>query len=89
MRWGVPWFLLVFLVLTLSLQGRGAVYQVALVLQAVFYALAAAGWVSARMRENKLVRIVFFFVQTNLALAQAALSFLAGRRMTTWTPSRR
>ena len=89
MRWGVPWFLLVFLALTLLLQGQGVVYQFALVLQTVFYALAAAGWVSARMRENKLVRIVFFFVQTNLALAQAALSFLAGKRMTTWTPSRR
>lgn len=89
MRWGVPWFLLVFLVLTLLLQGQGTVYQAALVLQAVFYALAAAGWVSAGMRENRLVRIVFFFVQTNLALAQAALSFMAGRRMTTWTPSKR
>jgi glycosyltransferase involved in cell wall biosynthesis len=89
MRWGVPWFLAGFLVLTLLLQGQGLVYRAALVLQAVFYALAALGWLSARMRENKLVRIVFFFVQTNLALAQAALSFLAGKRMTTWTPSRR
>lgn len=89
MRWGVPWFLAGFLVLTLLLQGQGLVYRAALVLQAVFYALAALGWLSTRMRENKLVRIVFFFVQTNLALAQAALSFLAGKRMTTWTPSRR
>jgi hypothetical protein len=89
LRWGVPWFLLGFLVLTLLLQREGLVYQVALVLQAVFYALAAAGWLSARIRENRLVRIIFFFVQTNLALAQAALSFLAGKRMTTWTPSRR
>jgi len=89
MRWGVPWFLLVFLLLTLLLLEQGVVYQAALVLQAVFYALAAAGGVSARMREYKLVRIVFFFVQTNLALALAALAFLAGKRMTTWTPSRR
>lgn len=89
MRWGVPWFLLVFLVLTLLLLREGVMFQAALAVQVVFYALAAAGWVSGRMRENKLVRIVFFFVQTNLALAQAALSFVAGKRMTTWTPSRR
>lgn len=89
MRWGVPWFLLGLLVLTLLLQGQGLVYAVALAIQAVFYALATAGWVSARLRENKLVRIIFFFVQTNLALAQATLSFLAGKRMTTWTPSQR
>jgi len=89
MRWGVPWFLLGLLVLTLLLQGQGLVYAVALAIQAVFYALATAGWLSARLRENKLVRIIFFFVQTNLALAQATLSFLAGKRMTTWTPSQR
>jgi hypothetical protein len=32
---------------------------------------------------------VFYFVQTNLALAQATLQFLSGKRMTVWTPSRR
>jgi glycosyltransferase involved in cell wall biosynthesis len=89
MRWGVPWFLLGVLVLSLLLAEEGRVYQIALALQVIFYALAAAGWVSARMRENKLVRVIFFFVQTNLALAQAAAYFLAGRRMSTWTPSRR
>ncbi len=89
MRWGVPWFMLLFAVLTVMLLGQGIIYTLALAAQIVFYLLALAGWLSATMRENTLVRIVFFFVQTNLALAQAALSFLAGKRMTTWTPSRR
>jgi len=89
MRWGVPWFLLVFAVLTIMLQGQGIIYTLALVAQIAFYALALAGWLSVRMRENALVRIVFFFVQTNIALAQASLSFLSGKRMTVWTPSQR
>jgi glycosyltransferase involved in cell wall biosynthesis len=89
MRWGVPWFMLLFAGLTLLLQGQGTIYLLALVAQIAFYALALAGWLSARMRENTLVRIVFFFVQTNLALAQATVSFLFGKRMTVWTPSRR
>lgn len=89
MRWGVPWFLLGLLGLNLLLLNEGIIYQVTLALQGVFYLLAAAGRLSVRLRNNKLVRVVFFFVQTNLALAQAALSFLAGKRMTTWTPSRR
>ncbi len=89
MRWGVPWFLLLFLMLSVLLYDEGKVYQAALVLQGFFYAFAVAGWVSVRMRENKLVRVIFFFVQTNLALAQAVVSYLAGKRMTTWTPSRR
>ena len=89
MRWGVPWFMLLFLLLTLLLQGEGVIYRLALVAQLLFYSLALAGWLFARLRQNALVRIIFFFVQTNLALAQATLAFLFGKRMTVWTPSQR
>jgi len=89
MRWGVPWFMLVFAIVTLQLQGQGAVYQWALVAQLVFYSIALLGWISARLRENAVVRIVFFFVQTNLALALAVMSFILGKRMTVWSPSSR
>jgi glycosyltransferase involved in cell wall biosynthesis len=89
MRWGVPWFMLVFAVSTLLLQGQGGIYRLALFAQLIFYAIALLGWISARSRENALVRLVFFFVQTNLALAQAVMSFMLGKRMTVWTPSRR
>ena len=89
MRWGVPWFMLAFAIFTLMLQGQGTVYSLALMAQIAFYTLALAGWLSARLRENTLVRIVYYFVQTNLALAQATLLFLLGKRMTVWTPSRR
>lgn len=89
MRWAVPWFMLVFAILTLLLQAQGGIYQVALGAQLVFYSAALLGWISLRARENSVVRIIFFFVQTNLALAQAVLSFLIGKRMTVWTPSQR
>ena len=89
MRWGVPWFLLLFATLTLAVAGEGLVYQVILWLQVLFYGLAAIGWLSGNLRKNTAVKIIFFFVQTNLALAYALLSFLAGKRMTVWTPSQR
>lgn len=89
MRWAVPWFLLLFAVLTLVFANRGPVFQVALVLQLVFYGMAVAGWLSHALREKGIVKIVFFFVQTNLALAQAMLAWLGGKRMTVWTPSQR
>ncbi|MBT8439773.1 MAG: glycosyltransferase [Gammaproteobacteria bacterium] len=89
MRWGVPWFMLLFAIATLMLQGQGLVYSLALWAQVAFYGLALAGWLSVRMRNNALVRIIFFFVQTNLAIAQATLAFLTGKRMTVWAPSRR
>ena len=39
--------------------------------------------------NHTLVKIPYFFVQVNLAVAHATVSFLSGRRMTVWTPSQR
>jgi len=89
MRWGVPWFMAVFLLLTLMLQGQGAIYTAALLAQLAFYLLAFSGWASAALRQNTVIKIVFFFVQTNIALAQATVLFILGKRMTVWTPSKR
>ena len=89
MRWAVPWFMAIFLALTLLLQGQGVIFTVALIAQGIFYGLAAIGWLSELMRKNSLIKLVFFFVQTNLALAHAMVSFLLGKRMTVWTPSQR
>jgi len=89
MRWGVPWFMAIFLLLTLLLQGQGMIYSLALIAQLAFYTLALLGWMSENLRQNTLIKIIFFFVQTNLALAQATVSFISGKRMTVWTPSKR
>jgi hypothetical protein len=89
MRWGVPWFMLALAMLTLMLQGQGMIYELALYAQLLFYSLAFAGWVSLSLRKNALINLVFFFVKTNIALAQATLFYISGKRMTTWTPSKR
>ena len=89
MRWSVPWFMLLFATSTLILAGEGFVYRLALWLQVIFYGLATIGWLSCTLRRNTAIRIIFFFVQTNLALAHALLLFLAGKRITVWAPSRR
>jgi glycosyltransferase involved in cell wall biosynthesis len=89
MRWGVPWFMAVFLLLSILLQGQGFIYSLALYAQLAFYAVAISGWLFDGLREKTLVKIIFFFVQTNLALAQATVSFLLGKRMTVWAPSKR
>lgn len=89
MRWLVPWFLLGLLAVSLALAGRHWVYTLALLGQLAFYGLALAGQLSPALRRVGAVRIVYFFVQVNVAIAQATLLFLRGRRMTTWTPSSR
>ncbi|WP_028671342.1 glycosyltransferase family 2 protein [Saccharospirillum impatiens] len=89
MRWGVPWFLGALLVVTLVLANDGWIYSLALVAQAVFYGVAAWGHWGRRGQDHSAVRLVYFFVQVNLALADSAIQFVKGKRMTTWKPSAR
>jgi glycosyltransferase involved in cell wall biosynthesis len=89
MRWAVPWLLLALLLLNFALAGAHVFYSLALAGQLAFYVTAAAAHVNMRVRQNGAARIVYFFVQVNIAIANACWRFIAGRRMTTWTPSAR
>lgn len=89
MRWGVPWFLLALFVVTLVLANDGWIYALALVAQVVFYSIAAWGHWGRKGQNHSGVRLVYFFVQVNLALADSAVQFFKGKRMTTWKPSAR
>lgn len=89
MRWLAPWFQLLLLLVSIALAGQGAVYTLTLVAQLAFYGLVLAGHWIPSLRESATVKIPYFFVQVNVATAQATVSFLSGRRMTVWTPSKR
>ncbi len=89
MRWGVPWFMLLFLVVTLLLQGQGTLYTIALIAQILFYAIALLGWKFEKFRVYAPVRIILFFVQSNIAIADATMQYLTGKRVVVWTPSKR
>lgn len=89
MRWAVPWFMLLLLIVTVFMLGKSWFVNLLLIGQVGFYALALLGMKSEVWRENALVRLIYYFVQVNLALAHAAISYFSGKRMTTWTPSRR
>lgn len=89
MRWAVPWALLGLLLTTAALADDSGWFRLLLLAQLAFYALAVAAHVSPRVRQNSLARVVYFFVQVNLAIAHATLLFLRGRRMTVWEPSAR
>jgi hypothetical protein len=54
-----------------------------------FYGAAALAHLSEKVKRNTLVRIVYFFVQVNVAIADASRRLLTGKRMTTWQPSAR
>lgn len=89
MRWGVPWFMLGFLAVSIYLYGESTIASLALYAQIAFYLIALLGWIITALQKNILIKIITFFVQTNLALAHASLLFLFGKRMTVWTPSKR
>lgn len=89
LRWAVPWFLISFFIITLLLCSDHWFYMLTLILQILFYGCVLFGHLLPKLRNNTLVKIPYFFVQVNLAIAVATLKFLTGKRMTTWSPSQR
>lgn len=89
MRWAVPWFMLLLFISTLPMLRQSWLIDLLFVGQVGFYAVALLGSKSDAWRENSLVRLIYYFVQVNAALAHAAISYFSGARMTTWTPSQR
>jgi glycosyltransferase involved in cell wall biosynthesis len=88
MRWLVPWLLLLLFGINLWLLDR-PLYQACVAVQAILYGVAVAARLSGRVRRHQLARLAYFFVQANLATAEASCRFAVGQRMTTWQPSTR
>jgi cellulose synthase/poly-beta-1,6-N-acetylglucosamine synthase-like glycosyltransferase len=89
MRWGVPWFLSLLFLFNFRLLGEGAIYALTFLAQVAFYGVAIAAHLTPRLQTHSLVRLVYFFVQVNLGIADAAIRFCTGKRMTVWQPSAR
>jgi len=68
----------------------GAVYQLAMLLQAAFYALAVIGFATRRsaIGTSKAFSIPFYFCMVHTAALVAALNVVRGARVPRWTPER-
>ena len=89
MRWLTPWFLLVFFLLNALIADNGVFYFLLFMGQLAFYGLAAVAHFLPNLQSISIIKLVYFFVQVNVALLDASVKFLAGQRMTTWKPSAR
>lgn len=89
MRWLVPWFLLGLLLASISLRHAGLVYELALWAQIAGYLLVVLAHLVPALRTLTLVRLGYYFVQANIALAMAAVQLVAGKRVVVWNPSAR
>jgi cellulose synthase/poly-beta-1,6-N-acetylglucosamine synthase-like glycosyltransferase len=88
-RWFVPFLLLLTLITNgwLVAAGSGSFYTGFLGLQVVCYLLALAFFVPA-VRDVRPVYVCAYFCLANVAAGLGILTFLCGRRFSTWTPER-
>jgi cellulose synthase/poly-beta-1,6-N-acetylglucosamine synthase-like glycosyltransferase len=89
MRWLVPLFMSLLFVTSVLLAGKHIVFALFLVAQCSGYALVLLAHFAPALRHVALVRLAYYFMQVNLAVGQAGLDFLRGRRIVTWEPSAR
>ncbi len=89
MRWSVPFFLLLSFLVNLLLVSAGPEYQFLLCGQLVFYLSGLVAHYSTSIRRFAVIRIIYFFLLVNVAIAHALVLFLSGTRMLVWQPSKR
>lgn len=89
MRWLAPWFFIGFFIVSAMMADHGWFYFLVFIAQLGFYTAALVAQFLPNLRSVGAIKLIYFFVQVNVALLDAAIKFLAGQRMTTWKPSAR
>lgn len=84
----MPFLLIALFAVSLALAGKAPVYTLLALLQTGFYATALAAALSSAFRRLPLVRQIFFFSMSNLAMALGLLRYMRGHRSTLWNPVR-
>jgi len=87
LRWLVPGLLTITFAVNIGLAATRSLYRLLLIPHSLFYLL---GFVGPSLTEKKiLVRLPYYFIQVNRAIAVAWFKYLKGERFVTWTPSNR
>ena len=89
MRWLVPWFLLGLFIASWMLRDASLFHALALWTQVAGYSLVILAHLIPAMRNLAPLRLGYYFIQANLALAAASIQLLAGKRVVVWSPSAR
>ena len=89
MRWLTPWFLLAVFLTNALIADSSLFYFLIFGAQLAFYGVAVVAHFLPNLQSISIIKLVYFFVQVNIALLDAGIKFIAGQRMTTWKPSAR
>jgi cellulose synthase/poly-beta-1,6-N-acetylglucosamine synthase-like glycosyltransferase len=87
LRWLVPYFLIALLLSNIALLGRPA-FTIFFALQAAFYAVALAGFISPRCSSRTACSVPMSFCLVNFASLVGTLAFFGGRSTGKWNPHR-
>ena len=82
----VPAFFLLVLPANLWLMQAGAVYQLSLVLQLLFYGLALSGLILGATKAPKFLSLITFMALNGYGVLKGVMLFLVGKRYTSWVP---
>jgi glycosyltransferase involved in cell wall biosynthesis len=89
LRWLVPVFLMLALVIALILSTSSKTYLLMAGVMMSFLLLALIAFFISPLRKIKIFKIPLYFSITNLAIMVAWFKFLTGRRSVTWSPTNR
>lgn len=89
LRWLVPIFLFLALILNLSLALESSWWFFLLGFQLSFYLLGVFGWLKGSSWLGLITKIPTYFVTANFSILVAWIRFLRGERITMWAPSKR
>ena len=86
----LPLALIALLLTAVWLAPSHPVYLVAAAGQALFYALAGAGWLArgSGVGRRRLLLVPFYYCMANTAALLALLNFVSGKRIALWQPQR-
>jgi len=93
LRWSLTPVAMVMLILTniaLVLMGSGTLYTIILMLQALFYLMALAGWImSLNGRKNKLLYTAYYFIFMNLNVFRGMAYLKSHHNSGAWEKAKR
>jgi glycosyltransferase involved in cell wall biosynthesis len=88
-RWLVPFAMVAALAANTALAPASRFYLALVVLQFLFYAVAAGGLLWKPLLDLAPVRLAAYFVLVNASITQAWLRYWTGQRLVMWQPSER
>jgi glycosyltransferase involved in cell wall biosynthesis len=89
MRWLSPWFFIALFIVLAFFWSENLFNTIVFLGQLLLLLLYVLSRVFVSLRQNIMLKLPVFFMESNLSVVEAGIQFLRGERMKIWKPSRR